>query len=466
MTEYKKYGVFLILCLLVLTFSFLIFPKLGEKPLLDYDESIYTQVARQSLEGGSQLSFKWLGNSGLYRFEDWFEKPPLMIWLTQSGFMVFGVNEYGARFWIVIFSLLTIILTFLFGKKVFNSTAAGLISASVYFIAFQWIYNTGVLQFDIPVSFFIFLTLFGFYLARENSRYYFLFWIALGLGVMTKSVIGLLPLVAISVFSLLAWDFRFLKNKHFYLGVLAFTAIVIPWHLIEHLRHGEMFWHQYLFYHLLQRFSSGLEGNGRDFDFYWNILFKHRILFYSSIASLLYFGFRSFKSKAHLFVLTSALVIFLFFSYSKTKLPAYILPLYPLLTILIGITISEISSLFLKENRYRYALFGLIISFFVFLGFRYNNYRLVEAKQQYLYDSKEIGLFLKDNYLEQPVYFYSKVGTKPSVIFYSNRIVYFLRADSPKPKEEFILLTEVDPIYEKANLLLSTPTQKVYHIVK
>ncbi|HEX9503160.1 MAG TPA: glycosyltransferase family 39 protein [Patescibacteria group bacterium] len=461
--ESKRLHYFVII-LLFLAFGYLIFYKLGDKPLLDYDESIYAQVARQSFESGDHLSFKWKGNLGLYRFEDWFEKPPLMIWLTEGSFAVFGINEFGARVSVAIFSLLTVGLTFYVAKKLFNSYSGALLSVALYFIVDQWIYNSRVLQFDIPVTFFILLALFGFYLGKENSRYYFLFWTALGLGVLTKSVIGLLPMVVILIFSLLSWDFAFIKNKYFYLGGLVFVMVVLPWHLIEHIKHGKMFWEQYFYYHLLKRFSTGLEGNGRNFSFYWDILQTYRVLFYLSITSFIYFIYRAFKSKAHLFILTSVLVIFLFFSYAQTKLEAYILPVYTFLIIMTGTTIAEITKQFLKKDELRWALYGLVVSIFVFFGFRSNNYKLETAKNKYYDDSKSIGLFLRNNKLDQEIYYYSEIGTKPSVIFYSNRIVYFLHDMSVKPRENFLLIAEISPKYINFSYLFSTPTHTVYQV--
>src|SRR5207253_2612999 len=157
--------------------------------------------------------------------------------------------------------------------------------------------------------------------------FYLLFWTALGAGVMIKSVIGFLPLPVIVIFCILARERGFLKSKPFGWGALLFFALVLPWHLVESIRYGREDWHQYLFYHLLHRYSTALEGNAGSVWFYVQILFRQQILFWSFVGSQGYFVARSRKSRPHLFVAIAALFIFLFFSAAGTKLPPYILPL-------------------------------------------------------------------------------------------------------------------------------------------
>lgn len=158
---------------------------MGQIPLADYDESIYAEVAHQAYDSGKQLEFRWLGNAGLGRTELWFEKPPLMIWLIELAYSMFGVNEFAARFWVVIFALGSIFLSYLFASKIANSKTAGIFAAVAYLLSTQYISNSSILQFDIPVGFFILLALYSFWQSRQNDKYHFLFWIAVG-GVFSQ----------------------------------------------------------------------------------------------------------------------------------------------------------------------------------------------------------------------------------------------------------------------------------------
>jgi 4-amino-4-deoxy-L-arabinose transferase-like glycosyltransferase len=457
---------FTILAILISTFACFIFYHLGSRPLVDYDESIYAQVAQESFQNGNQLGFTWLGNIALHRTEMWFEKPPLMIWLVEISYSVFGVNEFAARFWTATFAVLTLPLVFFFARKLSQSFAAAILAVAAFFIAFQFDDFAGVLQLDIPVGFFVLLALFSFWQAKGKSKFYFLFWAALGFGVMIKSVIGLLPLPVIFIYSLTAKDFGWLKNKNFRLGTLLFLAIVLPWHIIESVRYGENFWRQYLFYHVLQRYSGTLEGNGGPFFFYGEIIFRQEILFWSLMISLVYFIAKSFKLKGHLFVTMAALFIFLFFSAAGTKLPPYILAVYPFAATMIGMTLADLSK-YLERLRKKsgHVFIAAVTLVFLFAGFENKKSMLAVENNPQLLSDRAVGKFLKVNCPGEPVYCYSMSGTKLSTIFYANRVVgYFSDYPRSKPGGRFVLISTAEPPYQNKTVLFTTANEKVYQI--
>ena len=101
------------------------------------------------------------------------------------------------------------------------------------------------------------------------------------------------------------------------------------------------------------------------------------------------------------------------------------------------------------------------IAFFLF---RFNNYKLAAAQDQYLADGKAIGLFLRDNYKDLNLYYYSTISTKPSIIFYSERVVNYLPYPSPKPEAAFVLVSELEPDFKKASKVFDTEKIDVYII--
>src|SRR6266481_2807056 len=96
-------------------FGFIFFQKLGSSALIGWDEAIYAQIAKQS---HSPFVLTWLGNINLNNHQLWFEKPPLIIYLIQISYKVFGVNEFAARFWPALFALGTIVLTYFVTKEI------------------------------------------------------------------------------------------------------------------------------------------------------------------------------------------------------------------------------------------------------------------------------------------------------------------------------------------------------------
>ncbi|HEY3763114.1 MAG TPA: glycosyltransferase family 39 protein [Verrucomicrobiae bacterium] len=509
---------------LILAFAVITFYHLGVRPLQDYDEAIYAQVAHEAMQSRHQLGFTWLGNPPMHRPILWFEKPPLMIWLTEAAYAVFGVNEFAARFWTAIFAVLTLPLTFLFAQKLSKSYGAALLSVASFFAAFQFCEDARILQMDIPVGFFVLLSLYAFWCARENKRFYFLFWTALACGLMVKSVIGLLPLPIVFVFSVLARDFDYLKIKQFWMGVALFLVLILPWHIIESVQYGKEFWHQYLFYHLLERYSTAIEGNSGPVAFYLGYFWQEQIFFWCLVMALIYFVIKSIplqnrvaqvsqpavsptsksagreksgkpadleirdtadlevcgttgafrkdpkssKSKAHLlFVTTAFFFIFLFFSTAGTKLPPYILVIYPYAAIAIGMTLADLSK-WLEKFQKSFGSLVMAVAIVIFLTFGFQNVRtnLAQENDPQLVSDKAVGEYLKGNCLDEPVYFYTVQRPKPSIIFYSDRTVgYFADFQkSPPPKPFYLIARETPNVFPDKIIVFSAETEKIYQI--
>ncbi len=469
---------------LICAFAVITFYRLGNRPLQDYDEAIYAQVAHEAMQSGNQLGFTWLGNPPLHRTEMWFEKPPVMLWLTELSYAAFGVNEFAARFWTAILAIFTLPLTFLFARDLANaagvagggpagarprdfSSRAALLSVVSFFAAFQFSDDARIMQMDIPAGFFVLLAMFGFWRARERFGFHFLFWTALAGGLLVKSVIGLLPLPILFIFSVLARDFRYLQSRNFWLGFLVFLALILPWHLVESLRYGKEFWHQYLFYHLLERYSSALEGNSGPFSFYLVRFLREPLFFWALLPALIYFAAKSFQSKPHLLVTVAVLFIFLFFSTAGTKLPPYILVIYPFAALALGLALADLAAWREKFKAGLGNLFvaALLVAFLV-SGFRNARVNLAQENDPQLVSDKAVGEFLKTNCLDEPAYYYSVNRLKPSIIFYSDRMVgYFADYEKTPPAGKFVLIAPKPPDrFADQSVLYSAATEQVYQI--
>jgi|SRR3989344_2517430 len=384
--------------------GFLLFYRLGNHPLIDWDEAIYAQVAKESFKNHNQLELTYFSNA-------WFEKPPVMIWLTETGYKIFGQNEFGARFWVAFFALLTILLTALFIKELSGSFLAVLLGIGSYLIFYQYLQHSYFLNFDIPAAFFILFALYGYFKTYKDSRYFYLLAFALGMGIMVKSAIGLIVLPII--FLDLLWQkkslvFKRQINKHFWKGCLLFLAITVPWHLFQTLANGKKFWDNYLFFHVFGRYLTTLENHSGPFFYYLPLFFQNKLLALLCAISLLYFAIKLIfarRSQNNYFLpLIAVLVIFLFFSLAKTKRYEYITIIYPFLAIIIGISLSQILKLTkLKIISFLGALIFLAI--FIGLGWQQNQFKLLkwEGEQIYL-DNKAIAEFVKNQKAGTKVY--------------------------------------------------------------
>jgi len=61
---------------------FVIFYGLGNESLYDWDEAIYAQISKEMILNNNYLTLHW-------NYEPWFEKPPLLMWITALFFQCF-----------------------------------------------------------------------------------------------------------------------------------------------------------------------------------------------------------------------------------------------------------------------------------------------------------------------------------------------------------------------------------------
>jgi 4-amino-4-deoxy-L-arabinose transferase-like glycosyltransferase len=102
------------------------FTHLGAAALWDMDEALYTTCAREMFQRGDWIVPQFNG-------EIFYEKPVLMFWTMMAGFELFGVNEWGARFFSAVLGMSTALTAFHLGRILFNPRVglwAGLVTAS------------------------------------------------------------------------------------------------------------------------------------------------------------------------------------------------------------------------------------------------------------------------------------------------------------------------------------------------
>ncbi len=347
------------------------------------DEAIYSQIAKESIARNSFLTFYWKGQL-------WFEKPPLMLWLTIASFKLFGISETSAHIFPGIFGILSSLVLYAIGKELFKNKLAGFLAGFVFLTTpIVLLYNRAAMM-DIPAGFFISLCALAILKIKSKNKdsWWLVYFIALGLGVLTKSVVGLLPLGFFLFYLLTAKNLTFLRKKHFYLALCLFLLITLPWHLLMTAKFGVTFWNDYFGFHVWQRLNTQI------FQHHWldatnlgylKLLFSRSgiwfwlfILFSLSIATNFLiqqsYGLKSKISSQFMPFLSwtrnnlSNLIFLIFwmliclapFFYAPTKLPNYMLLFFFPLSIFVGGFLA-----FLAEKR----LAMLLLSLFSLLNF-------------------------------------------------------------------------------------------------
>ncbi len=352
---------FLIFILITLCTYLFIF-KLGKPSLWNTDEAIYGEVAKEILKFNDWLTLR-------FNYRVWFDKPPLYMWLTALNFRFFGQNEFTTRIWSALFGVGGVVVVYFLGKSIFNKRS-GFLAGLILATSFQYIITSRLALLDIPLNFFVSLSLLFFYLAHKtswNKMFYLLFFASMALATLTKGPIGvILPLLIIGLYLLLTRQVKTIKKVWVFWGGIVYLVIAAPWYLAEFWLYGREFLNDFFFRLQVQRYLTSFAQ--QPVWYYIPVLILglfpwSPFLFYSfARLAISKVTWQSEEGKKWFFILTWFGVIFIFFFLAKSKNPSYILPLYPVLALAVGKVWSD-SFIFKKQSFGK----GMIFSFFLLL---------------------------------------------------------------------------------------------------
>jgi 4-amino-4-deoxy-L-arabinose transferase-like glycosyltransferase len=179
--------------LLFLYLATLAVVSLLTRNLIPVDETRYTTVAWEM----------WVRSDFLVPHlngETYSHKPPLLFWLIQLGWMLFGVNEWWPRLIPFFFSFAALILVQQLGRQLWQESDAWLMAPFIALGFTIWAFFSTAVMFDMMLAFFVLLAITGIYrvFTGQGSRWWLLVGAAWGLGVLSKGpviFVHTLPLI-------------------------------------------------------------------------------------------------------------------------------------------------------------------------------------------------------------------------------------------------------------------------------
>jgi 4-amino-4-deoxy-L-arabinose transferase-like glycosyltransferase len=315
----------------------LYFILLGTRPLFVPDEGRYAEIAREMVAMGDYITPYLNGIK-------YFEKPVLFYWLEALAIKTMGLNLWSIRSVNAVLGIVGCLLTYFTARKLYNRTT-GLLAALILGTSTLYFIMAHMISLDLTVTVFLATCLYAFILGCQkgaglDGRYYF--WaaaIAAALAVLTKGLIGIVfPAMIIASWIALTHEWRLLKNKALLSALLLFLLIATPWHILVGQRNPEFYYFYFIEQHFL-RYTTLEVGHYQPFWFFIpNIIFGFFPWIVFLPQAILPLLPRFWKErplfKTELFFFLWALLIFTFFSFSKSKLIPYILPVFPPLAIL------------------------------------------------------------------------------------------------------------------------------------
>ena len=323
--------------LVISLFLWLIF--LGNSPLRDWDEGTVAQVAREIWRapfGSMHWLYPTLGG------EPYHNKPPLMHLLIAWTYSIAGVNEWTTRLPGAVLTALGVPLLYLVGCLLFNQSLPALFSALVYLTMLPVLRHGRLAMLDGATITFFLLLLFCLLKARQNRRYALGVGFCLGLITLTKGMI-VLPLGAIACLFLIAdRQFALLTSPYLLVGMFLGNAPAIAWFVAQWQHYGETFFQVNFQTQTFDRLTQPVEGHSGPPWYYLIELIKYSFPWLLFLPGGFYLAWKKRHTSWGSLIIIGTIIYLGTISLMRTKLPWYVMPVYPFLALAIGAKLSDI----------------------------------------------------------------------------------------------------------------------------
>ena len=333
--------------LLAIAIAIAWFASLDVRKLQHPDEGRYAEIAREMVVTGDWVTPRLNGIK-------YFEKPPLQYWLTGAAFRAFEVDEWTARLPGALAGFLTILIVGYVGSTIASKTAGAY--AALAFAGCVWPFGMAhLVSLDALLTFWLTAALGAFLLAQHwradaarSRRWMLVAWAATAGGVMTKGLIALvIPFATLAIHTLVTRDRTPWTRIEFMRGLALFLLLAAPWFVVVSVRNPEFA--RFFFIH--EHFERFLTTEHRRTGAWWYFLPLLAIGLLPWTGVFLWGIRRSWTEPVAAgsfawprFCLIWCAFVLVFFSISGSKLPSYILPIFPAAALVLGVQLERMSS--------------------------------------------------------------------------------------------------------------------------
>jgi 4-amino-4-deoxy-L-arabinose transferase-like glycosyltransferase len=343
----------------ILFFSCVLFHTLGTSslPLIDRDEPRFAEASREMLERGDYIVPHFNNQLRL-------DKPPFAYWAQIVSFKIFDENDFAARFPSTVAAALLALSIFAWGKRI-GAARVGLWAAIIFTLSLQTFLHAKAAVADMWLVLFMTTAHWAGYellfrserstanvqhptptsVQRDQSSalWWLVLYVSLALGFLAKGPVAWTPLLTIASTKFFVTDLPLARRFKFGRGIVLTFGIVALWGFPALLRTKGEFLSVGIGKHVIGRSFAAMEGHGGNslgvyfllLPFYFLIMF---VSFFPWSIKLPRLARRlwSERDKVDNYLFAGAAVVVLLFSVISTKLPHYILPAFPLLSLLLA----------------------------------------------------------------------------------------------------------------------------------
>jgi len=217
----------------VLSFAVL-FAKLHIGDLSGYDDAVYAHEGRHMLRSGDWWNV-WLNG------ELDFDKPPLFVWLEALAMMLCGVSDFAAKAPSALLGLGTILLIYFLARELSDQdwlpVWGMLVLVGTHFFMKQAMHAMT----DVSFTFFFTLAILGHVKGLRQPRSFILCGVALAAAILTRSILGLIPLGIILMHLFLIGRADLLRSGWLICGLALAVGLPLIWFVSQYQLHGDEF---------------------------------------------------------------------------------------------------------------------------------------------------------------------------------------------------------------------------------
>ena len=321
--------------ILTIAALFIYLVALGNVPLRDWDEGTYAIISRE-----------------MYRTQNWvyptahgapfLEKPPLVYWLIATSYTFGGVNEWTTRLPLAIASALAVPLVYEIGKQVFGQKLPAVFSAVVYLTLLP-VVRHGRLAMHDGISVTCFLFALWCLLKGEKQRWYLLgFGLGMALLTLSKGILVLLLGAIALIFLFLDQRWYVFKSFYFWLGIVLSLIPVTGWYVAQIQAYGQVFIQVNFLNQSFDRISQVVHSNTGPVWYYLLEIIKYSMPWLLFLPGGLYLAWQDRWRSWGRLVLVGLGGYLLPISLMGTKLPWYVMPVYPFVAWAVGAQLAKL----------------------------------------------------------------------------------------------------------------------------
>ena len=312
--------------------------NLGNLPLIDWNEGIVAEVAKEIFQAGDG-SWKWIFPT-LWG-KPYLENPPLMHDLIAIAYSLGGINELTTRLPGALLASTSVLLVYNIGREIFVTRIRALFSALIYLTCLPVVRFGRLAMLDGPLLCFVILTIWAVLRTRRDLRWALVAGLGFALIGLTKGL-SVLPVMAIALLFLL-WDTpRLISSIYLWAGISLGILPLLTWYVAQWLHYHNIFSTAEISDFFAADLSLTELAAQQSPWYYWSLLLQYSFPW----AIVLIGGIKLANQNLHwswakLVLVWSgiylALVLLVF-----TQQPWYILPIYPALALAGGIKLDFI----------------------------------------------------------------------------------------------------------------------------